>query len=76
MVLHILTFTFLDSRRDGKTLNRMVPSILRIYSALNLFMNTSLICKCCSQIFELCQTFKGPIRYLHILPLSCLVTVS
>jgi hypothetical protein len=25
-------------------------------SALNLFMNTILICKCCSQIFELCHT--------------------
>jgi hypothetical protein len=28
-------------------------------------MNTILICKCCSQIFELCHAFKGPIPYLY-----------
>jgi hypothetical protein len=33
-------------------------------------MNTILICKCCSQIFELCHAFKGPIAYLYALPLS------
>jgi hypothetical protein len=27
-------------------------------------MNKILICKCCSQIFELCHAFKGPIPYL------------
>jgi hypothetical protein len=30
MVLYILTFIFLDSRREDKTLNRMVASIPRI----------------------------------------------
>jgi hypothetical protein len=30
MVLHSLTFTFLDSRRDDRRLNRMVASIPRI----------------------------------------------
>jgi hypothetical protein len=30
MVLYILTFTFLDGRRENKTLNRMVASIPRI----------------------------------------------
>jgi hypothetical protein len=28
-------------------------------------MNTILICKCCSQIFELCHAFKGHIPYLY-----------
>jgi hypothetical protein len=32
-------------------------------------MNTILICKCCSQIYELCHAFKGPIPYLYALPL-------
>jgi hypothetical protein len=39
-VLYILTFTFLDSRRDDK---RMVTSIPLINSALNPFMNTILM---------------------------------
>jgi hypothetical protein len=30
-------------------------------------MNTILICKCCSQIFELCHAFEGPIPYLYVL---------
>jgi hypothetical protein len=34
-------------------------------------MNTILICKYCSRIFELCHAFKGPIPYLYALPLSC-----
>jgi hypothetical protein len=44
MVLYSLTFTFLDSMRYDKRLNLMVTSITRIYSVLNLFMNTILIC--------------------------------
>jgi hypothetical protein len=36
-------------------------------------MNTILICKCFSQIFELCHAFKRPIPYLYALPLSCLL---
>jgi hypothetical protein len=58
--------------RWQKTMNRMVANIPRIQSALNLFMNTILICTCCSQIFELCHAFKGAIPYLYAL----LVTVS
>jgi hypothetical protein len=38
MVLYILTFTFLGSRREDKTLGRMVASIPRIQSALNLIL--------------------------------------
>jgi hypothetical protein len=30
-------------------------------------MNTILICKCCSQIFELCHAFKGPILSIFVL---------
>jgi hypothetical protein len=39
MVLYILTFTFLDSRREDKRLNRMVASIPRTESAIRLFMH-------------------------------------
>jgi hypothetical protein len=44
MVLYILTFMFLGKRREDKRLNQMVASILRILSALNLFMHAVLIC--------------------------------
>jgi hypothetical protein len=44
MGLYILTFTFLGSRRVDKTLNRMVASTPRIYSALNLFVHAISIC--------------------------------
>jgi hypothetical protein len=36
-------------------LNRMVASILQVYSALNFFMNADLIYYCCFQIPELCH---------------------
>jgi hypothetical protein len=36
MVLHILTFTFLDSRRKDRRLNRMVASIVDYYELLFL----------------------------------------
>jgi hypothetical protein len=44
MVLYVLTFTFSDRVGRQKTLNRMVASIPRIYSARNLFVDAILIC--------------------------------
>jgi hypothetical protein len=58
-----------------KTLNRTVASIPRIYSALNLFVHAILICQCCSEVFELCHTFKEPVRSPYAMLLSyCLTT--
>jgi hypothetical protein len=54
----------------------MVASIARIRSALNLFVHAILTCWCCSQIFELRHIFKGPVRYLYALLLSCLIFPS
>jgi hypothetical protein len=48
---------------EDKILNRMVASVARVYSALNLFMNAILICYSCSQTLEVCHIFKGFISY-------------
>jgi hypothetical protein len=44
MVLCILTFTFLESRREDRRLNRMVASVPRIQSAVNLLVHATSIC--------------------------------
>jgi hypothetical protein len=44
MVLCILTFKFLDSRGEDKRLHRMVASLPRIESALNLFVHGVFVC--------------------------------
>jgi hypothetical protein len=73
MVLFILSFTFVDSRREDKRLNRMVASIPQIKSALNLFVHAIFIYYYCSQIFGLCHIFKGPIFYHFAMLLSYLL---
>jgi len=42
-----------------QTLNRMVESIPKIYSAPNFFTNTIFICYCCCQLLDLWNVFEG-----------------
>jgi hypothetical protein len=73
-VLYILIFIFLDSKLEGKNiLYQMIASIPQIQSALNFFMNGSLIHWGCSQILELFHPFKGCIIYLYVVILSCML---
>jgi hypothetical protein len=53
-----------------KVLDRMVSSITKIKSPLNIPLTQTLTCYCCPQIFQLCHIFKASIRYLHVMILS------
>jgi hypothetical protein len=52
----------------------MVASNIRVQSALNFLMDRILICRCRSQISELCHTSNGSISYLHITIFPCILT--
>jgi hypothetical protein len=58
--------------RRQKILHRMIASILRHQSALNLLMNGILIFWGCSKIFELFHPFKRFI-ILHVVIVSCIL---
>jgi hypothetical protein len=69
-----LIFTFLDGRREEKSLNQMVASIPRIYSSLNLLVHAILILiyYYCYKIFEFCHISKGSICYFYAILVSFL----
>jgi hypothetical protein len=47
-------------------LYQMVAGIPQLHSSLDFVVNGILICYGCSQIFEICQTFKGFMAYVYI----------
>jgi hypothetical protein len=71
---YILTFTFLDSKRDDKRLWTEWQQAFPEFSLLLIFFHAVLICECCSQIFECWHIFKRPICFLYAVLLSCLLT--
>jgi hypothetical protein len=74
MDLYIVTFTFLDSRQEDKTLDRIlaIPEFrLHLISLMQFWSE-----KCYSQTFKLRHTFKRPIHYLYTVLLSCLLTME
>jgi hypothetical protein len=53
---------YLDMRESNiysEMKGNKVTSILRVYSALNFFVNIILICYSRSHMFELCHVFEG-----------------
>jgi uncharacterized membrane protein len=55
---HTKSLYFREETGGKETLNRTVADILRILSALNLFVNAILVRYCCPQVFESCAFSK------------------
>ena len=70
IVMYILISIFLDSKLEDKRLARFP----RLQSARDFFMNAIVIRWGCSQIFELCHTFRGFISCLVVTSICMLVS--
>jgi hypothetical protein len=73
IVLYILIFMFLDSRREDRCFStrrqQALPEFhLLVISSLLKFL-------CCSQTFEMCHIFKGSISCLYVMILLCLLVI-
>jgi hypothetical protein len=71
LVLCVLIFRFLDSRRKDKRLWTAWQQAFPELAALNFLVYAILICYRLFQILELCYIFKSFIGYLYIMILSC-----
>jgi hypothetical protein len=54
----------------------MVVSFTRIQSMCHFLMNQILICYCHSKIFEIFLISKGPIGYIYVVILTCILATK
>ena len=71
IVLYTVIFQFLDSTLEDSVPNDSMHSLTSICS--NFFLNITLICWNCSQIFELFNHFRGTIISLCTVTSSCIL---
>jgi hypothetical protein len=74
IVLYILIFIFLDSRREDKRFWTELWQALPKFSFLSISpLIISWFVNCCSQIFQLCHIFKQSVSYLCVMICPCIL---